>query len=159
MNKIGPRTEPCGTPHKSCTKSDLYIPSLLFPWLSSRSHSRPLEISNYSPIPIYSLKVIPISSHSHSRFDWNTKNFKKSISSAQKRNNEWFLLRYWSYGLTALYKSDYYYYYYYKIIHYCIIIVCQSSLMKWKPECLHYSEISKDHQLRNIVHLSLDVTM
>ena len=20
MNKIGPRTEPCGTPHKSCTK-------------------------------------------------------------------------------------------------------------------------------------------
>jgi len=40
--------------------------SLLFPWLHSHSHSRPLEILDYSPIPIYSQKVIPIPSHSHS---------------------------------------------------------------------------------------------
>jgi len=26
MNKIGPRAKPCGTPHKSCTKGDLYMP-------------------------------------------------------------------------------------------------------------------------------------
>jgi len=41
-----------------------------------------------SPIPIYSQKVISIPSHSH----WNMKSFKKSYSSARKRNNEWFSL-------------------------------------------------------------------
>jgi len=38
------------------------------------SHSRPWEILDYSPIPIYSQKVIHISSHSH----WNKK-FQKVL--------------------------------------------------------------------------------
>jgi len=38
----------------SCTHS------LPFPWLRSHSHSRPSEILNYVPIPIYSWKLIPI---------------------------------------------------------------------------------------------------
>jgi len=36
-----------------------------FPWL--HSHSQPWEILDYSPIPIYSWKVIPVPSHSHSQ--------------------------------------------------------------------------------------------
>ena len=63
----------------SCTHS------LQFPWLRYHSHSysRLWEILDYIAIPIYSRKVIPIPSHSHSH--WNKKSFKNSCSSARIR--------------------------------------------------------------------------
>ena len=51
--------------------------SLPFPWLRSHSHSQPWEILDYSPILIYSRKVILILSHSHSH--WNKKSFRKQV--------------------------------------------------------------------------------
>ena len=62
----------------SCTHS------LPFPWLRYHPHSYSrLLFLDYIAIPIYSRKVIPIPSHSHSH--WNKKSFKNSCSSARRR--------------------------------------------------------------------------
>ena len=85
-----------------------------FPWLHSHSHShsRPWELFDYIQIPIYSRKVIPIFSVSHSH--WNKKSSKKLIV---MHGEEWFSLE-WAH----------------KIIHCCSMLVSHSThdMLGWR---------------------------
>ena len=89
----------------SCTHSP-------FRWLCSHFHSQPWKILDYIPIPIYSRKVIPIRSHSHSQ--WNKIVLKNSYSSD---GEEWFSLK-WEHKIIQYYSTH--------------ASQSQYTLMKWK---------------------------
>ena len=78
----------------------VYTHSLPFPWLRYHSHSRPWKILDYSPIPIYSRKVIPIPSHFP--FLLKQEEFKKTLTVVH--GEEWFSLE-WAHKIIHYYST------------------------------------------------------